>query len=266
MGIALNRAWPLCRGSWVARIDADDLMLPNRLERQLAFLAEHPHLIVASSLVEYIDEQDRLIGRNESPYVEAGKVRAAWESNELVGIHHPSVIVRTDAVAAVGGYRPEYWPCDDADLWNRLIDHDADCLLVQPEYLVRYRIHGGSVCVSKPRLTQEKAEWVQACVAARRTGKSEPSWEAFLAGRQSAGWWSRLRDERRATSRMLYKLAAINYSRRRRLRCVSNLFGAFMLAPGFVLGRMTPQISRLLGRTRQPTPLSKAAAAERAAT
>src|SRR5688500_16211811 len=55
MGRSLNEALEEAKHDWVARMDADDVMVPNRLERQLAFLAENPKLVVASSQVHYID-------------------------------------------------------------------------------------------------------------------------------------------------------------------------------------------------------------------
>jgi glycosyltransferase involved in cell wall biosynthesis len=239
MGAALNRAWPLCRGEWVARIDADDIMLPNRLSRQLEFVREHPHLLIASSLVEYIDEQDRPIGRNHSPFTSADKVAETTSADRVVGIHHPSVLVRRQAVLDVGGYRPAFWPCDDADLWNRILDRRPDALLVQPEHLVQYRIHDRSVCVSKAKLTQQRAEWVEACVAPRRQGKREPTWDEFMAVRRQASLWRRAHDVCREKARVLYKLAAIDYARRRYVRCMTELAGAALLEPSFVWERVS---------------------------
>src|SRR4051812_44688990 len=68
MGRALNAALERCRHEWVARMDADDVMVPDRLERQLAFVAERPGLVVCSTLVRYIDEGGSVIGQNRSEF------------------------------------------------------------------------------------------------------------------------------------------------------------------------------------------------------
>lgn len=242
MGAALNAALPSCRGEWIVRIDADDVMLPNRIERQLAFVAEHPRLQVASTLVEYIDAADRVLGRNKSPFTDPAVVRQTVERGWVVGIHHPTVMARKSAMLAAGGYRSAYWPADDNDLWNRILDTHPDGVLVQGEHLVQYRIHTGSVCVSKAMLTQEKAEWMEACVPIRRAGQPEPTWEQYTNDRRNAGWWRRAHDVCRGRARVLYKQAVIDYACRRYVRFASELFGAFVLEPKFVIERVAPQL------------------------
>lgn len=244
MGQALNRAWPTCRGGWVARLDADDMMTPNRLERQVAFVRERPDLVITASLVEYIDAEDRLLGRNSSRFVRAADVARVVAADRIVGIHHPSVMVRRQAVLDAGGYRSQFWPCDDSDLWNRILDRGAAALLVQPEYLVRYRIHDGSVCVSQALLTQQRSEWVEACVAPRRQGRPEPTWDEFLAQRRHGSLWRRAHEVCRDKARVLYKLAAADYARRRYVRSVTELAGAALLEPSFVWERISPQLPR----------------------
>src|SRR5580700_7500503 len=68
MGRSLNEAMQEAKGNWIARIDADDVMMPQRLERQIVFLQENPHLAVASSLVYYINEKGRTIGKYSSRF------------------------------------------------------------------------------------------------------------------------------------------------------------------------------------------------------
>ena len=68
MGRSLNDAMEKASGEWIARLDGDDVMLPERLERQIAFLRENPDLVVLSSLVYYIDEAGKVIGKNSSKF------------------------------------------------------------------------------------------------------------------------------------------------------------------------------------------------------
>lgn len=246
MGRSLNAALEVARHEWVARMDADDVMVPNRLERQLAFVAERPGVVVASTLVQYIDGEGKVIGRNASEYTDPGRVRRARDANVLIGFHHPAVLMRRDVIRAVGGYRPQFWPADDVDLWNRVAERDPDNpgLLVQGEYLMRYRIHGSSVCVASSRLTAQKAEWVETCMRRRRSGHAEPAWEQFLAEQAALPWTSRLNRNRRDNARTLYKSAVFHFSRKHYARFVPALLGAALLEPGFVLPRLVPQVRK----------------------
>src|SRR5215217_7502095 len=102
MGRSLNEALEAARHDWVARMDADDLMMPNRLERQLAFLAERPHVVVASSLVHYVDEDGNVIGKNTSAFTDPARVQEAVARNWVVGFHHPAVMMKKSVVRDVG--------------------------------------------------------------------------------------------------------------------------------------------------------------------
>ena len=241
MGRSLNEALESARHDWVARMDADDVMMPNRLERQLAFLAERPQLVVASSLVHYIDEDANVIGKNSSPFTHPAKVQEAVARNWLVGFHHPAVMMRKDIVREVGGYRPQFWPAEDVDLWNRILERHAG-VLVQPEHLMKYRIHGGSVCVSSAWETTRKADWVEACMRHRRAGAAEPSWKQFLEDQHCAPLLTRLNRGRRDFARTLYKSAVFHFSRRHYARFLSTLTCATVLEPFYVLPRVLPQL------------------------
>lgn len=241
MGESSNEALEAARGEWVVRLDADDEMFPDRLERHLAFLRGHPGVAASGSPVEYIDEEGRALGRSSTKLTDPAAVKEAFDALELLHIHHPASVVRRDALRAIGGYRPQYWPADDADLWNRFVEAGYG-LLVQPECLTRYRIHKTSVCVSKAGHATRKLEWVQESMLCRRAGKPEPTWEQFTAAQDRKPWPARLNRARRNRARTLYKNAAFDYARRQYPRSLSKLLGATMLEPGYVLHKLAPRL------------------------
>src|SRR5580692_6545060 len=98
MGRSLNDAMSQAKGNWIARIDADDVMMPQRLERQIIFLDENPHLAVASSLVYYINENGRTIGKYSSRFTSRAAVTEAHQKHEPIGFHHPAAIFRKDII------------------------------------------------------------------------------------------------------------------------------------------------------------------------
>lgn len=144
MGVALtlNRGLEMSTSEWVVVMHADDVMMPNRIERQLAFVAAHPELAVASSWVKHIDSQGKVIAKDNSSLLTHEAVEKLYLANEMIGFNHPAAILLKSAVQAAGGYRPQLRVNEDVDLWNRLLER-GNKILVQPEYLLHYRIHGG---------------------------------------------------------------------------------------------------------------------------
>ena len=115
---ALNEALGLARAPLVARMDADDVALPNWLEVLVAFMQAHPEVVTAGVQVNHIDPDGEFLGRSDMPLA-----HEAIETEHLKGelrIFHPGVCFRTEAARHVGGYRPEVCPCEDYDLWLRL--------------------------------------------------------------------------------------------------------------------------------------------------
>jgi glycosyltransferase involved in cell wall biosynthesis len=246
MGRSTNHAAELARGDWIVRLDADDVMLPQRIEKQLDFLALNPDLMVAASLVDFIDDAGRVIGRTKPHWTKRQDVAAAVAAHRVVGFTHPSVIYNKLAIQHVGGFRPQFWPCDDLDLWNRVVEAGY-MAIVQEEVLTQYRIHATSVCVAKSRSTIRRAGWVEACVVARRTGKPEPTWEQFEADRAALPPLKRWAAGRAELASSLWKNAVIQLSTRRYVPMVASTLAAAALDPGLILSRVLPRLGLRVG-------------------
>jgi glycosyltransferase involved in cell wall biosynthesis len=248
-GIAhtMNRGIDLARGEWVACMHGDDVMLPHRLERQVAFLSENPDLDVASALVYLVDGRGRRIGAQRSPFTARGAAAEYVRRSRPIVFNHPCAIFRKSAVQGVGGYRQAFWPAEDMDLWTRMAERGHG-ILVQPEYLLHYRIHGASASISRARLMVRRTAWIERCMACRRTGEPEPTWDAFLAGRRSGGWAARANLARREAARTLYQTSQHYLAARRYHALLPAMAGAAVLDPGLVLGRVLPRVGRAARR------------------
>ncbi len=107
--VALNAGCALARAPLIARMDADDVMLPDRLERQVAYLDAHPDVALLGGGIVLVDETGREIDR------EPGRPQLDFlVRNELT---HATVMMRADAFRALGGYRLDQ--SEDYDLWLR---------------------------------------------------------------------------------------------------------------------------------------------------
>lgn len=239
----LNRGLGGCVGEWIARIDADDVALPNRLERQLAFIAEHPRVKLTSCLAYYINERGERKGRTVLDLTTEEKFREYMASNEVIGLLHPCVLMHKDVVREAGGYREEFKGTNDIDLWNRISER-GHLILVQPEYLMEYRIHSASISVGKFMDMRLKYEWIRAGMKARRSGRPEPTWEEFIAGWNQAGLWTRLNRRRKMLAKMYYRLAGERFIAGRKFGGGGCFLLAAGLQPGYALGRLRAQLGR----------------------
>jgi glycosyltransferase involved in cell wall biosynthesis len=244
-GIAhtMNRGLEMAQGEWVFCMHADDLMMPNRLERQLAFLAANPDVAVASSLVLYLNDRDEVVGRGKCPFTDPAAVKRAVDAGEVIAFNHPATVLRKSAVREAGGYRQEFWPAEDIDLWNRIVEK-GHRVAVQDEYLLKYRIHGASASIGRARLMQQKAIWMEQCIACRRAHRPEPTWDDFLASRKAGPLLRRFSGWRRELGRTFYQAAIHHFSTGCYRKLVPALLAAAVLEPCLVLGRVLPRLVR----------------------
>jgi glycosyltransferase involved in cell wall biosynthesis len=134
--VALNAGCALAEAPLIARMDADDVMLPDRLERQIAYLEAHPDVALLGGGIVLVDETGREIDR------EPGRARLDFlVRNELT---HATVMMRADALRALGGYRLDQ--SEDYDLWLRFDERYGVAALA--ESVIHYRLHPGQFSVT----------------------------------------------------------------------------------------------------------------------
>lgn len=116
LAAALNRGISLARSNLVARMDADDVAMPERLERQVEFLESNPEVGVVGTATVVVNETgDQL--RRWTPAISDGDIRSALiRSNQFA---HASVMFRKQVSDAVGGYSDMPF-AQDYDLWLRM--------------------------------------------------------------------------------------------------------------------------------------------------
>ena len=135
---SLNQLVAESRAPLVARMDADDICLPQRFARQVEFLAAQPDYGVIGSWCEDIDENGRpwpAATAHRHPTDHEGFLAAIELGRPL--LCHPAVMFRRDLVLSVGGYHAAFKHCEDLDLWLRLASITRIASL--PEQLVKYR-------------------------------------------------------------------------------------------------------------------------------
>jgi GT2 family glycosyltransferase len=139
----LNEGIAHARGELIARMDADDIALPERFALQVEFLSQHHECLAVGGDCLLIDPQGCPIRRLPQPtdHEEIDRRHLRGVSGTIA---HPSVMYRRDAVKRLGGYRAEFQYVEDLDLWLRLAE--VGRLANLPLVLLKYRQHFQSVC------------------------------------------------------------------------------------------------------------------------
>lgn len=169
---SLNKGLAVARGKYIARMDADDISLPTRFAKQVAFLNEYPAIALVGTWMECIDAEGRSLSSVNMP-TDPQIIKDEMLKENCIA--HPSVMFRKDAVLATGGYQTTLGRyAQDYDLWLRLLEQYQIANL--SEHLLRYRMHSQQITY-KNLPQQGKAAWKARRFAIKRRkkmGKSLP--------------------------------------------------------------------------------------------
>lgn len=148
----LRRGLNHCRGEFVARMDSDDISLPQRFEKQVNFLRANADVVAVGSQITVIDPYGSCV---EKPVHKLCHEEIEKELLNGVGwaLVHPTVMMRREALMKVGGYREDLMVSEDLDLFLRLAEFGK--LANLPDVLLQYRQHLQSVNYTK--YEQQKA-------------------------------------------------------------------------------------------------------------
>ena len=118
LGYALKLGVENAKYDIVARMDSDDICLPDRFEKQLAYLEAHPECdIVGGQMTEFIDSPDNIVGRRTVPLTN-DEIYDYMKSR--CALNHVTVMFRKDAVLKAGNYQDWFWN-EDYYLWVRMM-------------------------------------------------------------------------------------------------------------------------------------------------
>lgn len=175
LALSLNRGISLSKGKYIARMDADDVSLPDRFEKQILYLEKNHNVDILATNKTYIDENSQ----------EKGHGKILPESHEKIAkilkyiniLCHPSVMMRRDRILEIGGYR-NLPTSQDRDLWNRAIISGLKINILN-DFLIKYRINTSGISISKAY----KQALVSLYISRLNSGKynfSEKHLNAFL--------------------------------------------------------------------------------------
>ena len=157
---SLNHGLKEAKGEYIARMDADDISVLDRLEKQINFLKQNPNIALLGGAFEIINSNGTSVLMIKHP-AEDHEIKDCLSRGCCFG--HSTVIMRKDVIHTVGGYRSAFVHGEDYDLWLRISEHYKLANLLEP--ISFYRIHPNQV--SSKNLKQQMISTLGAQVAAK---------------------------------------------------------------------------------------------------
>lgn len=147
----LNYGINKARGKYIARLNQDDLMLPKRLEKQVAFLQTHPDHVAVGGASEIFDTSGKIVDTIRFALNDCA-IRQTWLM--LSPFSDPTVMYRKDAFFKTQKYSQIFWPADDVHMWYQL--GQIGKLANLPMVLTRVRWHEDCSSIKFHRLQMQK--------------------------------------------------------------------------------------------------------------
>lgn len=135
LAASLNLGISMARTPLIARFDSDDICMHDRLEKQIAYMNDHPDVDVVGGSLEIIDDMGRTLAFRSYPLDHETIVRKLHTTTPIA---HPTVMFRKSVIDQYGGYDSNFRYSEDLDLWLRFANRDVRFANL-PEVLVRYR-------------------------------------------------------------------------------------------------------------------------------
>ena len=140
---SLNNMIAVAKGKYIARMDADDISLPERIEKQVTWMEANPDYVICGTNAWYINESGRKFRTSHLPCTNEEISKAKYIKCPFL---HPSVIIKSD-IAKVNKYDEEYFAAQDYNLWFSILEVHKGYNL--KEKLLLYRDHSESVTNKK---------------------------------------------------------------------------------------------------------------------
>lgn len=219
----LNTGLSQANGSYIARMDSDDVALPHRFEKQLAFMEKNKTAAACGGIA-------RIYGKNElagTSLIRDKEVRRIRLSLYNEGIVHPTAFIRKSALGGMK-YDESFLKAQDYELWTRLIERGN--IEILPEIVLLYRVHDGQISRKMKKEQDSCREKIQMKMLNRMGVFSREEKKLYLdfanfKGRYTAGdYWRLIKKLERCNhktgcyDRRKYRME-LNFHLYRLLRC-----------------------------------------------
>jgi len=238
MGIArsLNRGVAEARALRIGRLDADDIAVPDRFEKQLSAMAAHPEIVVVGSNALHFNENGKILGLSMAGPTSIQDFRDRRAAGDITMVLDGTSMFRRDIFELAGPYDPDMDAAPEVDLFSRMAAFGAIVALEEP--LIRYRLYTGSNVTRSFFAGRVVHRFVAERERARVRGYPQPAFDEFCVREAAAPVWRRARNHLRDAGQYRYRTAGVLISEGQMFAGVANLATAFVVSPRFVTMRV----------------------------
>ena len=245
-GKSLNKVIKKCNTKLIAVLDADDIYFKKKIYKQLVYLNKHPEVEALGTLANYINVDNNLsAGVSSSNLTNHNSCFKFINKNKTINIFTPTAIFSKKIFLKVGGFRDEYWPADDTDLWTRIAEK-GHIVYTLPEILISYRIHANSITTSNFMDSRLKAMWVKENLILRNINHKEISFSKFKKKYLNKNIYIKIKEYTDSVSDLYFRNSIVYLINKNYILFIVNLFISSLFAPIRFLKKTLVRIKNLL--------------------
>ncbi|WP_162343332.1 glycosyltransferase family 2 protein [Cyclobacterium salsum] len=234
-----NKLVEKAKGNWFAFLDADDPMLPKRLEKQMDFHKKNPLVNASSCHCFYINDNGKNIGHQRYPFLKSIEdCDKMLKDNKIILCAFTGLLTSKECYLNTGGLKQKYWPCEDVEFINRIIEKGFKLVIIQ-DTLMKYRVHSSSITNSNLRHSYvDMNGFVHYCIKLRRKGKEEITFNEFMNIRNKDSSWVKFNRSRAFYAKMFHREAGFSFYTKNYPIFFLKIIAASFLDPNYVLATL----------------------------
>lgn len=240
LGAALNLGLTMCKTEFLARMDADDIALPTRLETQLRFLRFHREVGLIGTRVSYFGTGEHRGFAPPLP-IDHEDIYAGYLSGRG-GLFHPTVMCRLGLLKSIGGYRVA-GVGQELDVFLRM--GEVSKLANLNEVLQLWRLRPNSITATKLAEVWMQFAYARDCAKRRAESRPELPLDEFLIGYRSRPFWQQANEVMQHYALSQYRRALAEILSSNWVRGYTRLSWAAVCAPQLTIQRISREVRKV---------------------
>ena len=252
---ARNKGIAEARFPWIAVMDADDISLPERLEKEMAAAQADPEVVVWGTAARHVGPDLRRLSAFSMGPTSKAQFDDMRRRAVNVQVCHSSALYRREVALRVGGYNVAFKAACDTEFFDRLANEGY--FITLPERLILYREHSDSITLQRYHDQKLHSRYVSDRQRRRVAGEPPISLDQFAQQYWGAPLMTRYRRWRRDTGDVTYVRARIAFGQKHYLAALGDVGLALLINPLYFI----PQIGRSIDAYAQARRAQPAVAA-----
>jgi len=228
-------------------MDADDIALPKRFEKQMSAVDSNPDVVVWGTYANHISSTGKILSLQQQGPLTEQEFYKLKKEGEIPFVIHPTTLLKKDILLKIGGYDPQFALAEDLELLSRMTDHGP--ILAIPEVLLLYRVHLQSSSMQKFFSQQQLVGCIVERHRARLAGTLKPELAQHKEEEQRQLPLVRLKQHINTLGQFFYRKAGLHMAEQQYLSASINLGAAIIAHPYYSIPRIWKQ--RLSSKARR---------------